>query len=369
MTVPQIVPQPAPVPGTVAPAPWQATHIFYTANSRPVITECIGPLVDGLRADGLLHRHFFINYWLEGPHVRLRVQPSSLACAEEVRARVQSAITAFLTRRPALYDVKSEFFVDMYNTLFDLEFEPEERQKYLDDAGRMRQRDNNTFTAEPYEPEHDKYGGPAGVELAEWHFEHSSDLVRRVDSTMNVHVRSVLLGLGAQLMMIMTGAFIDGRERMQTYLLAYHEFWRRAFQQTALLTEVEYEKAYALMAGTVGQRFATIIEACAEGRADVLPPMFAGWLRHCTELRARVTALATAGELVFPAWDGSGEIRLADPDAALERLLSPYMHMTNNRLQVTLGDEAYLSLLLGRTVGDRPSGGTLLSSPAAVSRA
>ena len=66
----------SPVPPTPA-GPWQAVHVFYGASPRPLLVECVRPLVDELTADGLLAGHFFINYWLEGPHVRLRLRPST----------------------------------------------------------------------------------------------------------------------------------------------------------------------------------------------------------------------------------------------------------------------------------------------------
>ncbi len=88
------------------PAAWQSHHIFYTAQSRPLLTECVGPLVRRLRERGLVHRYFFINYWLEGPHVRLRIQPASDAVSEQVRLETVQAVTAFLARRPALYSVQ-----------------------------------------------------------------------------------------------------------------------------------------------------------------------------------------------------------------------------------------------------------------------
>lgn len=331
---------------------WLAFHIFYTANTRPLIVECVAPLVSRLRDAGLLRHSFFINYWLEGPHLRLRLLPAEGADPARVSAEVESAVRTFLARRPALYDVKSEFFVDMYNTLFDLEFEPEERAQYLGPDGRMRQQPNNSLLPTRYEPEYDKYGGPEGVALAEWHFERSSDLVARIDGSMNVHVRSVLLGLGAQLMMIMTTAFLRDEPVIERFLSDYHRFWRRAFEQTSLVTEVEYDKAYALMKDAVRVRFAAILDA-HQDEQSTLPEPFGGWMEHCRELRQRVQDLAVAGRLTFQRWDRTGEETLTDPTAALERLLSPYLHMTNNRLQVTLGDEAYLSLVLARTLQER----------------
>ncbi|MBO0912918.1 lantibiotic dehydratase C-terminal domain-containing protein, partial [Streptomyces laculatispora] len=59
---------PAPTP----PGEWIALHVFYAASPQPMLVNCVRPLVDELTAEGLLAGHFFINYWLEGPHVRLR---------------------------------------------------------------------------------------------------------------------------------------------------------------------------------------------------------------------------------------------------------------------------------------------------------
>ena len=81
----------------------------------------------------------------------------------------------------------------------------------------MTLRPNNSFAYQPYEPEYGKYGGPAGVELAEWHFRHSSDLVIEAFRTLNVHLRTVTLGTSAQLMMVMAGAFLpDARSSPTT---------------------------------------------------------------------------------------------------------------------------------------------------------
>ena len=41
---------------------------------------------------------------------------------------------------------------------------------------------------------------------------------------------------------------------------------------------------------------------------------------------------------------------MTDPDVMLGILLSGYLHMTNNRLYVTLRDEAYLAYLMCRSL-------------------
>jgi hypothetical protein len=341
-----------PVPPQSPPGPWQALHIFYTASSRPLITDCLKPLIDDLSADGLLAGYFFINYWVEGPHVRLRLKPSSAAVTTEVNRRAQAAIQAFLRRRPALYDVQGELFTTLYDTLFKLEFTPEEREPFIDADGRMRLRPNNTCSHERYEPEYDKYGGPAGVALAEWHFQRSTDLVITANQSMNLHLRRVLLGLSAQLMMVMTTAFLPDEETSREYLQSYHDFWSGSMSSTEYIRHAEYDDAYDEMGDRVAVRFAGLRRALADGGGSGLPKILAEWYTHSLELLARVTDLVERGELVFPSRTGQGEKRVTDPRQAARWLLVPYMHMTNNRLYVTLDDEAYLAKVLARGLSD-----------------
>ncbi|MEV4447191.1 MULTISPECIES: lantibiotic dehydratase C-terminal domain-containing protein [Streptomyces] len=329
---------------------WQALYIFYTGNPRPVLTEYVKPLVDGLTADGLLARYFFLNYWLEGPHIRLRLKPSTPGHTAEVRRRAEEELRAFLRARPSLYEVRSDFYVGLYNTLFDLEFTPEERLPYLGEDGTMRLRNNNSFSWEPYEPEYGKYGGPAGVELAEWHFKHSSDLVIDAARTMNLHVRTVLLGTAAQLMMVMSSTFLGERPAMAAFLERYHSFWHNAFADTALISGTAYDGNYDTMAESVRKRFTAIHGALTEQEPGRLSGFVRAWAEHCAELRHRARELAVRGDLVFRSWDGTRDEAVTDPDVAAEALLSPYMHMTNNRLHVTVTDEAYLSHVLARSL-------------------
>ncbi|MEU4130577.1 lantibiotic dehydratase C-terminal domain-containing protein [Streptomyces wuyuanensis] len=350
------VPVARPDAAPAAAGDWQATHVFYAANPRPMLLRCIRPLVAGLEADGLISGWFFINYWLEGPHVRLRLKPSSARAAAEVRRRTEEAVDAFLTDRPALYEVDSGFLNDFYNTLFDIEFPGAERGHYADAQGRMRLRPNNSRSAEPYEPEYGKYGGPAGVALAEWHFRHSSDLVVDALRTKNLHLRTVLLGTSAQLMMVMSGTFLHGDAELADYLDSYYTFWHRAFPGTGFIGGEEYDRNYAAMAPSLCAHFTRVRAAVRDGAPGRLPSFLAGWAEHCAELRARAEKLAVDGDLVFRSWDGERDERVTDPAAALPLLLSPYMHMTNNRLHVTIRDEAYLAHVLSRALREPADG-------------
>lgn len=220
----------------------------------------------------------------------------------------------------------------------------------------MRLRPNNSFEDRPYEPEYGKYGGPGGVALAEWHFQHSSDLVVEAARSMNLHLRTVLLGLSAQLMMVMSGTFLKDDEALLAFLDRYHAFWDRAFNGTNYTTTQGYDRAFTEMGASLPERFRRIRDAVAQGEQDRLPAFLRGWAEHCTELRDRAEELTLRGELTFRAWDGSRDIRPTDPAHALPMLLSPYLHMTNNRLSMTIRDEAFLSYVLTRALRDETAG-------------
>ncbi|MDT0466636.1 lantibiotic dehydratase C-terminal domain-containing protein [Streptomyces gibsoniae] len=335
---------------TTPPGDWLAVHVFYAASPRPLLLQCVKPLVDALTEEGLLAGYFFINYWLEGPHLRLRLKPARAADAAAVRERTHTALAAFLRERPALYEVKAGFLADLYETLFTLEYTEDQRAALLGSDGRMRLRPNNTFEDRPYEPEYGKYGGPAGVALAEWHFQHSSDLVIEAARSMNLHLRTVLLGLSAQLMMVMSGTFLPDDEPLLAFLDRYHAFWNQAFSGTNYTAEQGYDRAYTAMGGSLPERFRRIRDAVAQAEPGRLPAFLRGWADHCAELRDRAEDLARRGELTFRSWDDTRDIHLTDPAQVLPMLLSPYMHMTNNRLSMTIRDEAFLSYVLARAL-------------------
>lgn len=332
------------------PGPWTAIHIFYAANPQPLLVNCVAPLLRGLTERRRLAGHFFINYWLEGPHVRLRLRPATPADEPAVKAEAEAAISQFLRTRPALYEMGFGYLGELYDILFELEFPQGKPAELIGPDGQMRLAPNNSFAYRPYEPEYGKYGGPDGVALAEWHFQHSTDLVLTLFETMNLHLRPVLLGTAAQLMMVMAGTFLPDRRALLEFLDSYHRFWHRAFTGTNFIGDDEYRRMYDQLAPSLGKRFADVLAAVDSGEVDRLAGFLRGWARHAAELRERVLALTAGPGLPVRSWDGTRDWTVTDPLEALTTLLSPYLHMTNNRFHVTIRDEAYLSYLLARVL-------------------
>ncbi|WP_165521730.1 thiopeptide-type bacteriocin biosynthesis protein [Micromonospora zingiberis] len=324
---------------------WLSVHVFYASNANPMLVEGVRPLVDELRDEGLISRYFFIKYWMEGPHVRLRVLPAPGVDPELVRARVDEAIAAFLRRRPALYEVDSEGLGELYKQMFLAEYGQQRWDAEYGPTGVMPMRENNSAHHIPYEREYGRYGGPAGIELAEWHFEHSSDVVLDLLATTNVHVRPVLLGLSAQLSMMMCAVFLDDDRQIAEFLDEYRRFWEISYSEPSDDYHASFDTSYRRMDVALRDRLAAI-RAAARGPA---PARATGvedrWAAHCRELRDRVVTAAGQGNLLFQRGDAEPRV-VDDLDAVVPILLSSYLHMTNNRLGVSILDEIYLSYLM-----------------------
>ncbi|MEV5892341.1 lantibiotic dehydratase C-terminal domain-containing protein [Nonomuraea fuscirosea] len=343
-----------------APGEWQALHIFYSANSQAMLTDCVAPLVRDLRDRGLLERYFFINYWMEGPHVRLRLKPVTEAATSAVRTAAEAAVREFLASRPALYAFDQDM-LKAQEDLFIMEYPDENERRRMYPEGRIPVQDNNTFHYRPYHPEYDRYGGPVGISLAERHFEFSSDLVIGLLRTANVHVRPVLLGLAAQLMMISVSTFMRDTGRMATFLERYHDYWNSSFgldywSSTTRIVEdntASYRMCYDSMKDVLTTRFLDTHDSIRRGEPDRLTGFRAMWARHWESLREEVLEHGSAGRLTFvKAGTSRAPKVISDPEILLPHLLASYTHMTNNRLGLPIADEAYLAYLLARTLQD-----------------
>jgi hypothetical protein len=336
---------------------WIALHVFYASDANPILVEAVRPLVEELRQEELIDGWFFIKYWMEGPHLRVRFRPARPELAGTVRRRATEALQAFLDRRPALYDTDIDGLGDLYKKMYLAEYGQERWDADYGD-GAMPFRPNNSIAELPYEREYDRYGGPAGIDIAEWHFEQSSDLVATLLATSNTHVRPVLLGLATQLSLMTAYTFLRDDDRVRTFFERYRGFWETSYQEPSDDYHGSFDKSFELTRATLAERIGRIRaiagSAGSNGSTGAAEAALSGiertWLTHCRELHRRVRDAAGRGELVFPSQRLERRAPIDDPDALATVLLSSYIHMTNNRLGVAILDEIYLSYLVERAL-------------------
>jgi len=246
-------------------------------------------------------RWFFIRYFDErGPHVRLRAHSPQRDAIDALQRRVEGLLRAELPglaarpgalRRPLLPSPPSHATSDG-------------RHVGLHHA--------------VYEPEWDKYGGEPGVEVAERLFGASSDLVLELDAAgLDTGERAAL---SLRLMAAMAGAGVPPEQRRR-FWLEYALHWTAGGSSPA------------------GSRALRVLARAAE---HVEPALTAHAARLDEATGARV--------------DAYGAIAARTLAAARERgvgltpghLCFHHVHMTNNRLGMTLVEEALLAVVLAR---------------------
>src|SRR5215469_4326305 len=325
---------------------WVSIHIFYNGNRNHMLTTCLGPLVQDLRERNLVQRFFFIRYWQEGPHIRLRLLPAPGVGREDICVFVEPAVSAYLKQRPALYDVDPSEVQELYKGMFIAEYGEEKWNQMYGKSGGMPIRPNNTFAYIDYEPEYQRYGGKMGVELAEWHFERSSEVVLQLLQTTNAHMRSILLGHGLQLSFALCYGLLGDDRSVRTFFEHYMQFWQN-FQRSPEEQLSRFQKSFAQQEVQLRQRIRQIRAAVVEGAVTGCSSVERKWMAHIRELRTNIETLTCIGRLTITKKDGT-ELVAEQPAVASSFLLDSYIHMTNNRLGLSIADEIYLSYLLKR---------------------
>jgi thiopeptide-type bacteriocin biosynthesis protein len=333
---------------------WISLHIFYVGALEPLLLDAVDPLVQDLRAQQALERFFFIRYWQEGPHLRLRLLPAAGVEQEDVQKQAEEALRAYLKRSPSLYTLHNERRSPSYKEMFLAEYSLEKWREFYGDSDEMPLRPNNSVHAIPYEPEDGRYGGSAGVELAEWHFEQSSDMALKLMRTTNLHVRSILLGLALQLAVSLSVGLLEDQAQVARFFAHYEQFWTRNYGR-AQTTPASFEKKYIRMEATLQRRICDLRQSVLQGVQGQQTPLEWEWIEHVRELKARLKLLVAEKKLVFQnALTDHQPQTFDDLLATASLLLTSYIHMTNNRLGAHILDEMYLAYLIRRTLEMHP---------------
>jgi len=322
---------------------WISAHIFYSSDPTPLLIECIAPLVDKLRAEDFISRYFFIRYWLAGPHVRLRLSPREAISCGDVKAIVEEAIRSYLARRPSLFDLDQKALVPFYRRMFEVEYGRDAFTAKYGEDGEIPLYPNNSVRYFEYEPEYARYGGEHGIEVAEKHFEVSSDIVLQLLQSATGETRSILLGHALHLMLTMCYGFMETDENASSFLYKYEEHWRRQYKEAIQRKEV-FESKYVAMAEKLRRRVSRV-RRLSDDPSGYSTEIERRWAAHVKDLKTSIRELAKTRRLEMPPV-AEGE------QAALRFLLTNYLHMTNNRMGVTISDEVYLSYLLRRAIED-----------------
>jgi thiopeptide-type bacteriocin biosynthesis protein len=301
---------------------WLSEYLFVPANiyggeCDEVVRRVVEPFVGTCRERGWIDGWFFIRYSERGFHVRLRLHGRESV----LRGQVQ----------PALVELVRSIYPDAAEGYPELPPAGEGITNFLEVA---------------YEPEVERYGGPDAIGLAEEVFEKSSEAAVALLAKVSPTERSGRLGKALLAMVVLMHAFRPERGGAADFAQNYGINYLRS-----LVPDEERRAAWLNAFGSGFEQQAGTLTAYVDEaweRLETGEPLSDALDRYRDDMAA---AAARFREL----FDAGKVLREGRPieqwDFAVPAIVSSYVHMMNNRLGVSIQEEAYLAYLINRALG------------------
>ncbi len=295
---------------------WRAWHVFIYdfAEQDDFLCKIVAPLIEsvGGQVDEDLD-WFFIRYWEDGSHLRLRFRDLSRSLFDEIGEQLlfgakQFAITPSTgSSQPS--SAKSE---KLYNQSENYVLQPK-----------------GTVAEIAYTPEIQRYGGIHCIRGCEAAFQESSMIALQqiTDEAGSAESRR---GLGLLLTAIGAALGTTNEEEFAAFLAATRKTW------TYYLGELISPESSTLNRSSRSQAIASqVLKLAFAVREGYLPkePIVKKWLGLLVAERTRIESLHVQGLLLCPT-NGQPTSTSKDCRRAVASIFSSYNHMMMNRLGI-----------------------------------
>lgn len=312
---------------------WLSAHLYfggelYGRQGDNIILHVFEPFVTLGTREGWLVGHFFVRYHDDGPHIRLRYRGRSADSVELLRDRLVDHVQS---------------------VWYSLELGSTGPDGPLTTAPVLR-----WIT---YRPEVDRYGGQEAMAVAEQCFEASSTAAFGLLRGLDAADRTARLGKALLAMLVLLHVFTRDLDRATALARKYRRSNLGAFAR-AEHQDVEWLEAfdagYDRQATTLPAFVAEAWQRLEEGES--LYAELDHYRQDLQPVRESLAQLCSEGRVRHCGRD------VVDLELASGLIIPSYIHMTSNRLGITIRDEAYLSHLIERALRDirRPSPGAIV---------
>ena len=294
---------------------WVSGHLgfrggIYTRTCDEVLLSVVRPMMSDAVAAGLVVERFFIRYSEAGPHIRVRLLPPRRVSPLAVRDFVE-------------YEIARHGVV------------------VADEGARLPQK-GLSWRWVRYVPETERYGGPWGVEVAERMSTHSSMAVLSWLAEMKADRSVTRPGLGLGAMLSALGAFFPERQAAVSLARTYSDACLAMYSNGVPALAEKWRHAFEDSFRKQADKFHEIVEAYWNGASI---DRFDGYEDALREVRALLVRAVADGRI-----DRRG--RVLSEYEALSLLVPSYIHMTSNRLGLSIADEAFLAYAIRRATAD-----------------
>ena len=320
---------------------WLAGYLYYTGAQETFLTKAVAPFVQAVLAHGWARQFFFIRYGERGPHIRLRFRGPADLLEHRVKPQLMTFFQQYYAHYPSQRD-EPAWVQDL----------PAETQWFP----------NNSVQFLAYEPEIERYGGAAGMRIAEQQFHASSWTVLALLQDSEHWSYDRALGAAIQLhLTFAAGLGMDWHEALRFYTsVAQHWSHHPALfapEQSPQARAQHRDKILRTFAQHFHQQQATLVPYHATlWRALTDDVAFEhDWLnqwRHDMQQVGCALRRAQAQQQLLVPPERPFDTTSARPTTLqqLWPLFESYVHMTNNRLGILNRDEAYLAYLMQQSL-------------------
>lgn len=263
---------------------WLSAHIFYTGHPHLLLNDLVSPLLEHTG-----YSAFFIRYWENGPHIRLRMQVEDDEI-NRVKILLADHCSSFFARYPALHRHDALQFI-------------------------------------PYQPEVQRYGNAQSLPWAERQFMASSVYVLQHLRNTPSWDDSVALPHAIRLNMALLFSLQEDQDFTLHCCRSFIKAWMpRLFDpaKDALAQEQHYttlmQSRFDPHAAALTSATASLWESMEQGKAE---PALQTFIRHNAEIFSQYRRIGF------------------DPNR-YAGIIGSFMHMGHNRLGVSNLDEAYI---------------------------
>lgn len=305
---------------------WTSIYIFHGLPFEPLLERAVGPFVETCMDRGWASDWFFVRYGEDGPHIRLRIKGD----ASFLKREASAWFSKYLSRHPS------------------------DRPPWMDES-QLGARPNNSLHFPPYHPETSRYGGRRGLAIAEKQFCLSSQTVLSVLKDCGTWDYAKALGIAVQLHLVGARAFGLSAAALGPFFSAFTNYWisragepdpETPREQQNGAVEHRFEALYKTQVPLLKATLQDLWNQKRPGSKD--PDWLQSWHRGMVTIGEAFRSAMKDGALHYPI---SPHFQRKFPTfTSLDAVHLSLLHMTNNRLGILNGDEAYMGYLLSKLV-------------------
>ncbi|WP_422090368.1 thiopeptide-type bacteriocin biosynthesis protein [Tenacibaculum ovolyticum] len=289
---------------------WISCYIFHNSSFEKILIELIAPIINKLEEAKLIEHSFFIRYWENGPHIRLRVLPT------KTNVKIKKLIKQLI----------DDYFTIAFNeTKYSIEF-----NNYIQEIGR--------------------YGGTSTIKISENHFQSSSQTVLTcITNNYDNWDYSKAISIAIQMHIVLIKQIFNNLDEVILFFNTFYNNWIQCsikLDQGNQITTEEIVK--------VNNLFNSSYKRQKESVDFIVKKLWFteqyedSWLSDWS-IKSKITSkqiIETKESFIIKEIVFNETLKVNKEKQILFTLYESYIHMTNNRLGIHLRDEPFIAFLI-----------------------